>query len=142
MKQTGYLIILSLDIFVNPKIVYKCFCYYAWKGFFLRPIQHFEWLLFFLQIRIHSWFFLAPSSYFVYNVTIHFAWNSLMIPNWKAILTPPADISRFSLFKTSFSINVLYFSEIKDLAALLTEISVVWNFFITLSWRKSLSYRN
>lgn len=58
---------------------------------FLRPIQHFEWILLFLQIWNLSWFFHTPSTY-VCNSTIHFPCNGLMIPNCKAILTSQGDI--------------------------------------------------
>ena len=68
----------------------------------------------------------------VYNSTIHFACNGVMILNWGAILTSHRDLPRVSWFDTSFVIHVLYFSEIKDLVALLTELSNGWNFFAKL----------
>ena len=54
--------------------------------FFLKPIQHFEWLQLFLQIFGTISNFFCSFSKYVYNLTIYFACNDLIIPNCRAIL--------------------------------------------------------
>ena len=127
MKET----VSDLGISYNPKEVYKSFCYYALKRFsILSKANPVFWMACVVPaelepLMIFSWSF----SICVYNSTIYFASNSLMISHWRVILISHKDISRFSWFNPSFAIHVLCFSEIKYLH-LFAEISSGWNLFV------------
>ena len=90
-------IIICLDISFNPKIVYKSFRYYAWKGIsILSNTSLALWLASLIpadlkSLMTFSYSFCICACY----STIHFECNGLMITNWRAILTSRGNIARF-----------------------------------------------